>query len=112
MLNQQYYDAYNNRNPEGLANYYAKDAVLDDWHGLEAIKAGFKQLWAKNNETCTGGFTHFKVVGDRAVGWGAEVCVPKNGGSSDANRVEWISWLEKQQNGEWRAVREADNGPD
>lgn len=45
-------EAYNSRNPEGFKGYYADDARVNEWQGMEAIVAGISKAWEEENVQC------------------------------------------------------------
>jgi len=108
-LLEGWYEAFNARDAEQLANsYYAPDARSRNVQGRKAIIAEFRTDWEEADETCSGSFDRFQVVEKVGVGWGRDTCTkaPADGGPTITTRSNWIGVYEQQPNGSWLCTRE------
>jgi ketosteroid isomerase-like protein len=109
-----WFAAYNSRDANALARFYADAAVLRPFgkapiRGQAAIREHFKQGLASDSSTCTGGFSGFKAAGDVAVGWGYDVCTTQcTGARYDAR---WMLIWERNAMGRWTIAQDIDEGP-
>ena len=101
----EWYEAYNARDSKRLADLHSVDARVGQAVGPDQIAARFETGWAENDNTCTGTFTGFRVVGEIASGWGEDVCQLRDG-SGETSKVEWIVVYERQPGGRWLTIRD------
>jgi ketosteroid isomerase-like protein len=103
-----WYDAFNARDAAGLADrYYTPDASVGTARGREAIIASFEEDWDGSDESCSGSFSDFQVVGTVAVGWGVDRCVTTSeDGTETTEFSRWIGVYERQQDGSWLSTRD------
>ena len=101
----EWYDAYNERDSERLGAMHSDDARVGDAVGPDQIAARFEAGWAEDNDTCTGSFTGFRVVGGIAAGWGEDTCTSRDE-PGEVSRVEWISVYERYPGGRWLTIRD------
>lgn len=99
----QWYEQYNARNAQGLANLYSANAVVGDARGRAAIIARFRAGWAEADQQCAGAYDDFVLVGTIAAGWGRDVCTTPSG---DVERSQWLAVFEQQPNGTWLMIRD------
>ncbi len=104
----QWYEAFNARDAERLADTYTEDARIRDAQGRQEIIARFQTTWAETGEMCSGGFDGFEVVKPIAVGWGRDTCTatPPEGGPTTTSRLNWMAVYEQQEDGSWRGIRD------
>jgi ketosteroid isomerase-like protein len=105
---RRWYDAYNARDAQALADLYTNDAhVGEAAHGRAAIMALFESGWAEDNDTCMGQYDGFEIVGPVATAWGRDTCATAAAeGSSGTVRFRWIAHFEQQADGNWLATRD------
>ncbi|NNF29706.1 MAG: DUF4440 domain-containing protein, partial [Gemmatimonadetes bacterium] len=60
---EQWYQAYNGRDAEALADLYTRDARVGDAQGRAAIIGRFRNGWAEEDDRCTGSYDAFQLVG-------------------------------------------------
>lgn len=104
----EWYDAFNARDAERLADIYTADARIRDAEGRQAIIARFQASWAELEETCTGSFDGFETVGPIGVGWGRDTCTVTDpgGGPPTTSRSTWLAVYEQQADGSWLCIRD------
>jgi len=104
----EWYEAFNARDAERLADIYAADARIQDAHGRQAIIAQFRANWAETNPVCSGDFDGFEMVGPYAAGWGRDTCTvtPSDGTPTTTERSNWIAMYEQQEDGSWLCIRD------
>jgi uncharacterized protein (TIGR02246 family) len=97
----RWYETFNARDVQGLANLYTADARVGGAQGRAAIIELFQAGWAESDESCSGGYDDFVVVGSIAAGWGRDVCVvtPSDGGSPTTVYSNWLAVYERQADG-------------
>ena len=103
-----WYERFNARDAEALADLYTADARVGDAKGRAAIIQRFQDGWAENNESCSGGYDDFVVVGSIASGWGRDTCIvtPDDGGPTTTARSNWLAMYERQPDGTWLCIRD------
>ena len=101
----EWYDAYNDRDSKRLADLHSADARVGPAVGPDEIAARFEEGWADEDDTCTGMFTGFRVVGGIASGWGEDSCTLRDG-SGKTSKVEWIVVYERGPGGRWLTIRD------
>jgi len=102
-----WYERFNARDAEGMADLYTADARVGDVQGRAAIIRDFQNDWAEDNRSCSGGFDDFVVVGSIASGWGRDTCVgASDGGDPTTTRSNWLSMFERQADGTWLMIRD------
>lgn len=106
----RWYETYNARDVQALADLYTRTARVGDAQGRAAIIRRYQAGWAEDNDTCSGAYDDFMVVGPIAAGWGRDVCVtaPSDGGSATTVHSAWLVVFERQADGSWLLIR--DNG--
>ena len=106
----RWYEAFNARDAQGLANLYTADARVSEARGRAAIIARFRAGWVDSDEQCSGGFDDFAVVGSIAAGRGRDVCTSttQDGGPTATVYSNWLAIYERQADGSWLCIR--DNG--
>lgn len=104
----QWYEAFNARDAERLADTYTDDARIRDAQGRQEIIARFQTVWAETGEICSGGFDGFEVVEPIAVGWGRDTCTATSteGGPTTTSRSTWMAVYEQQEDGSWLGIRD------
>jgi len=101
----KWYDSFNARDAQALADLYAADARTGSGEGRAAIIAGFRAAWNEADETCRGGYDGFRMVGGVAAGWGRDFCTNRQTGElSSVSR--WLSVHERQPDGSWIMIRD------
>lgn len=103
-----WYEAFNARDAEGLADQYAADARVGDARGRAAIIQRFRSEFAESNASCGGDFDDFVVVGPIATGHGRDVCTltPADGGPATTVYSRWVAVYERQPDGSWLCIRD------
>lgn len=100
-----WYEAFNARDAEALADLYAGDARTGGGQGRAGIIASFQAGWAEADETCEGGYDGFRLVGGVAAGWGRDFCMDRETGEvSSISR--WLTFHEQQPDGSWLMIRD------
>jgi ketosteroid isomerase-like protein len=104
----EWYEAFNARDAQRLADTYSADARIRDAQGREAIIARFESEWAETDDVCSGGFDGFEMVGPVAVGWGRDTCTvtPAEGEPATTSRSTWLAVYEQQEDGGWLCIRD------
>ena len=107
-LLSEWYEAFNARDAQRLANTYSPDARIRDAQGRQAIIARFESDWAEKSEECSGGFDGFQTVGSIGVGWGRDTCTvtTSDNGPKTTSRGTWVAVYEQQPNGSWLCIRD------
>ena len=105
---EAWYAAYNARDAEALAAYYASDAVLGDVRGRSAITDHFRRQWAERPTTCAGTYDGFQMAGKTAVGWGRDTCTGELAadGTTLVQRFSWLGVYAQQADGSWLCIRD------
>ncbi len=102
-----WYERFNARDAEALADLYTPTAVVGEARGRAAIIRRFRDEWAERNETCSGGHDEFIVVGSVAVGAGRDLCTaPSPDGTTRTARYRWLAVHERQSDDTWLLVRD------
>jgi ketosteroid isomerase-like protein len=103
-----WYERFNARDAQGLADLYTADARVGDARGRAAIIKRFHAGWAENDESCSGGYDDFVVVGSIAAGRGRDMCIvkPADGGSPTTAYYNWLAVYERQADGSWLCIRD------
>ena len=103
-----WYERFNARDADGLADLYTADARVGDAEGRAAIIQRFQAGWAESDESCSGGFDDFVVVGSIAAGWGRDTCVVTQGDGSVTTtaRSNWLAVFEHQSGDTWLMIRD------
>ena len=104
----RWYETFNARDVQGLADLYTADARVGDAQGRAAIIQRFQAGWAESDESCSGGYDDFVVRGPIAAGWGRDVCVvtPADGESPTTTYSNWLAVYERQADGSWLCIRD------
>lgn len=104
----RWYERFNARDAEGLANLYSRDARVGDARGRAAIMQRFRAEWDESDVSCSGAYDDFFVVDDLATGRGRDTCVrtPEAGGPTETTRGRWIAVYERQPDGSWLCIRD------
>jgi ketosteroid isomerase-like protein len=104
----RWYETFNARDAEALADLYAVNARVGDAQGRSAIVQSFQDDWAESDATCSGGYDDFFVVGTIAAGRGRDVCTvnPADGGESTTVYSRWLALYEQQPDGTWLCIRD------
>ncbi len=103
-----WYEAFNARDAHGLADLYTADARVGPAQGRAAIIALFENDWEESDESCSGGYDDFVVVGSIAAGWGRDTCIvtPTDGGPTTTVRSNWLAMYERQADESWLCIRD------
>jgi ketosteroid isomerase-like protein len=104
----RWYETFNARDVQGLADLYTADARVGDARGRAALIQRFRAGWAESDDSCSGGYDDFVVVGSIAAGWGRDVCMvtPADGGSPTTVYSNWLAVYERQADGSWLCIRD------
>jgi len=104
----EWYEAFNARDAERLADNYTADARIEGAQGRQAIIARYRANWAEADDVCSGGFDGFEVVGPIAVGWGRDTCTATQAGEGPTAtaRLHWLAVYEQQVDGSWLCSRD------
>lgn len=102
---RQWYEAYNGRDPEALADLYTRDARVGDAQGRAAIIAQFRDGWAEEDDRCAGAYDAFQMVGTLAAGWGRDTCTDATTGEHRSTS-RWVAVHELQPDGTWLMIRD------
>jgi ketosteroid isomerase-like protein len=100
----EWYEAFNGRDAEALADLYTGDARTGGGEGRAGIIASFRSGWSEADETCRGGYDGFRIVGGIAAGWGRDFCTDRQTGELTVTR--WLSVHDRQADGTWLLVRD------
>lgn len=105
---ERWYEAYNGRNAQGLADLYTADAKVGGVQGRAAIIRRYVEGWAENDESCSGAYDGWMMVGEVATGWGRDTCVTtsEDGVETVSARSNWIVVMEAQPDGTWLMIRD------
>ena len=102
---EQWYEAFNARDAEAIADLYTADARVGDAQGRAAIIADFEAEWAEADLECYGGYDAFHLVGTLAAGWGRDFCTDGATGEH-AGASRWVAVHELQADGSWLMIRD------
>jgi uncharacterized protein (TIGR02246 family) len=104
----RWYETFNARNAEGLADLYTADARVGDARGRAAIVRQFRSEWAESSASCSGDYDDFVVVGSIAAGRGRDICTvtPADGGPATTVHSRWLATYERQTDGRWLCIRD------
>lgn len=102
----RWYERYNARDAEGMGNLYAADARVGEVRGRAAIMRAFQDAWAEEDETCSGDYVNFVVVGPFAIGQGRDACTKTEDGSTVTEYSNWLVFYERQADGSWLMTRD------
>jgi len=104
----RWYETFNARDVQALADLYTSDARVGEAQGRSAIIRSFQDGWAEENAMCSGGFDDFFGVGTIAAGRGRDVCTlnPSEGGSPTTVHSNWLAIFEQQADGTWLLIRD------
>lgn len=104
----RWYDAFNARDAQALADLYAPDARVGEARGRAAIIRRFQSEWAESNASCSGDYDDFAVVGSIAAGHGRDICTvtPADGGPATTVHSRWLAMYERQADGRWLCIRD------
>jgi uncharacterized protein (TIGR02246 family) len=104
----RWYETFNARDVEAIADLYAVDARVGDARGRAAIIQRFRAGWAEQDESCSGAFDDFVVVGSVATGLGRDMCVvtPTDGGPPTTRYAQFLAVYERQEDGSWLCIRD------
>jgi len=104
----RWYEAFNARDADGVADQYAADARLGDARGRAAIIRRLRSEWAESNASCGGDFDDFVVVGSIATGHGRDICTvtPADGSPATTVHSRWLAVYERQPDGSWLCIRD------
>ncbi len=104
----RWYETFNARDAEALADLYTADARVGDARGRSAIIQSFQDDWAENDATCSGGYDDFFLVGTIAAGRGRDVCTvtPSDGSEATTVHSRWLALYEQQPDGTWLCIRD------
>ncbi|NNF11731.1 MAG: SgcJ/EcaC family oxidoreductase [Gemmatimonadetes bacterium] len=100
-----WYEAFNARDAEALADLYAGNARTGGGEGRAGIIASFQSDWAESDETCQGGYDSFQIVGGVAAGWGRDFCTDRATGEISAVS-RWLTVHDQQPDGTWLMIRD------
>ena len=101
----EWYEAFNGRDAEALADLYAADARTGGGEGRTGIIADFRAGWAEADETCRGAYDGFHLVGGVAAGWGRDFCTDRETGEI-SSVTRWLSVHDRQADGSWLMIRD------
>ena len=109
----EWFAAYNSRDANAIARFYAEGAVLRPFgkapiRGQAAILEHYKKGLASDASICSGDFTRFKAANDIAVGWGYDHCVTQATGAQHDAR--WMLVWERDAAGRWTITQDIDEG--
>ncbi len=99
----QWYERYNARDAQGLANLYTANAVVGGARGRAAIVARFRAGWREQPAQCSGDYDGFVIVGPIAAGSGRDACTADDG---SILRSRWLAAFEQQADGGWLMIRD------
>ena len=104
----RWYESFNARDAEALADLYTTDARVGEAQGRSAIIQSFQDDWAESDATCSGGYDDFFVVGTIAAGRGRDVCEvnASDGSGSTTVHSRWLALYEQQPDGTWLCIRD------
>lgn len=101
----EWYEAFNDRDAEALADLYAGNARTGGGEGRAGIIASFQADWAEADEICRGGYDGFRIVGGVAAGWGRDFCTDRETGEI-SSITRWLSVHDQQADGTWLLIRD------
>jgi len=104
----RWYETFNARDVQSLADLYTADAKVGEARGRAEIIQYFRDGWAEDARTCSGSYDDFVVVGTIAAGRGRDVCVatPTDGGAPTTFYSNWLAMYEQQEDGSWLCIRD------